>query len=149
MTTSPAAPPSSDLVLELPVDAPPDRVRAAVPRVEQWWSTAVDRAGDEFTVHFAENWTRLRDAGDTWTVTAQDTPALPDPDEWVGDTIRFEVEDTGDGRSRLRLVHVGLLAQLCAQDCRPAWQHYLRSLVALVETGQGDPWRPGLAAAGA
>lgn len=138
----------TDLHLELPVAASAQELRAAVPRVEEWWSTAVDRDGDEFTAHFDTNWTRVRVAGDRWTITGQDTPALPIADEWVGDEITFTVEEAGEGKSVLRFTHHGLLAQECADICRPAWQSYLTSLAALAETGDGTPWKPGLAADG-
>jgi hypothetical protein len=139
---------TTDFHLDLPVAAPAEHLRVAIARVEDWWTTVVDRSGDEFTAHFDRNWTRLRVAGDSWTVTAQDTPALPIPDEWVGDELAFEVEDTGAGTSVLHFTHHGLLAQECASDCRPAWQHYIASLVSLAETGEGRPWRPGLAPGG-
>ena len=139
---------TTDFTVDLAIAAPVERVRDAVARVEDWWSTAVDRDGDELTAHFDSNWTRARVDGDRWTITAQDTPALPVADEWVGDVITFAVEDTGAGTSILRFTHHGLLAQECASDCTPAWQNFLASLVQLAETGQGNPWRPGMAAAG-
>jgi hypothetical protein len=139
---------STDLRLDLPVEAPADRLRAAVADVEGWWTTALERSGDELTARFPPNWTRLRVEGGTWTVIAQDSPALPVADEWVGDTITFDVEDTGPGTSVLHFAHHGLLAQECADECRPAWTHYLASLVALAETGRGNPWSPGLPATG-
>ena len=139
---------TTDLQLELPVRASADTLRNAIARVEDWWSTAVDRSGDELTAHFDRNWTRVRVEGDRWVVTDQDTPALPIADEWVGDEITFHVEATGDASSVLRFTHQGLLAQDCAEICRPAWQSYLASLVALAETGEGTPWKPGLRADG-
>jgi hypothetical protein len=90
----------------------------------------------------------VRVDGERWTITAQDTPALPIPDEWVGDELTFAVEDAGGGASVLHFTHHGLLAQECASECRPAWQHYIASLVTLAETGVGRPWRPGQAATG-
>lgn len=148
MTTD--ANPATDFHLDLPVKAPTAQLRGAIANVEGWWSTALERSGDEFTAYFDQNWTRVRVEGDRWTITAQDTPALPVPDEWVGDTLTFEVEDTGGdaATSVLHFTHYGLLAQECANECRPAWQHYIASLLTLAETGQGRPWRPGLAATG-
>lgn len=140
----------TDLHYDLSVKAPAAQLRAAIANVEGWWSTALERSGDEFTAYFDQNWTRVRVEGDRWTITAQDTPALPVADEWVGDTLTFEVEDTSSdtGASVLHFTHYGLLAQECADECRPAWQHYIASLVALAETGQGRPWQPGLATTG-
>ena len=140
--------PNSDLRIDIPVAAPAQRLLTAIARVEDWWTTDLERVGDEFTAHFDRNWTRVRVDGRHWTITGQDTPALPIPDEWVGDELTFDVEETGSGTSVLHFTHHGLLAQECASECRPAWQHYLASLVALAETGEGDPWRPGLAPGG-
>ena len=147
-TTSTTTTNAGDFHLDQPVEAPAAQLRAAVDRVEDWWSSALDRSGREFTVHFDQNWTRVRVEGDRWLVTAQDTPALPVPDEWVGDTLTFTVEETGPGTSVLHFTHSGLLAQECADECRPAWRYYIASLVSLAETGEGRPWRPGLEATG-
>lgn len=145
MTTTSQA---TDLHLDLRVRAPASVLRAAVADVAGWWSTRLERSGNELTAWFDENWTRVRIDGERWTVTGQDTPALPVPDEWVGDALTFAVEDTGGGTSVLHFTHHGLLAQECADLCRPAWQHYLASLVALAETGRGRPWNPGLPTTG-
>jgi hypothetical protein len=134
---------TTDFHIDLPVAAPAQRLRAAIARVEDWWTPVVDRSGDEFTARFDRNWTRVRVDGDHWTVTAQDTPALPIPDEWVGDVLTFDVEDTGAGTSALHFTHAGLLAQECASDCQPAWQRVIASLVSLAETGAGHPWQSG------
>jgi hypothetical protein len=139
---------NTDFHLDVPVAAPAQRLREAVARVGDWWSTALDRDGDEFTAYFEHNWTRVRVDGDRWTITAQDTPALPVADEWVGNVLTFRVEETGAETSTLHFTHYGLLAQECASDCTPAWQNFIASLVSLAETGEGRPWRPGLAARG-
>ena len=138
-----------DLHLDLPVAASGEALRDAIDRVEDWWSTALERSGDEFTVYFDRNWTRVRVDGARWKITGQDTPALPIADEWVGDDLTFAVEDTGAETSVLHFTHFGLLAHKCAADCQPAWRNFLASLVSLAETGEGNPWKPGLPAGGA
>lgn len=140
---------STDFSITVPVAASAQDVRAAVARVEDWWTTAVERSGDEFTARFDDNiWTSFRVEGDRWTVTGQDAPKLPVADEWVGDVLSFGVEETGAGTSTLTFTHHGLLTQECAAMCQPGWKHYVASLVALAETGTGNPSRPALAAAG-
>ena len=54
----------TDLRLDLRVAAPAHELRSAIDRVEDWWSTAVERSGDEFTAHFDRNWTRVRVDGE-------------------------------------------------------------------------------------
>jgi hypothetical protein len=132
---------TTDLVIDRPVAAPAQRLREAIGDVEGWWTETVDRDGDEFTARFGDNWTRVRVDGERWTIIGQDTPAIPVPDEWVGDVITFAVEDAGDGTSVLHFAHHGLLEQQCADECRPAWQHFVGSIVALAETGAGNPRR--------
>lgn len=136
---------TTDYRLTLPVGAPAQDVRAAVARVEGWWTTAVERSGDELTTRFDHSWTRFRVEDGRWTVTAQDSPKLPIADEWVGDVLAFDVQETGAGTSTLTFTHHGLLTQECAAICQPGWQHFMASLVALAETGEGHPARPSLA----
>ena len=51
--------------------------------------------------------------------------------EWDGTTLRFEV-----GEGELRFRHAGVPADLV----RRGWDHFLASLVALVERGEGTPF---------
>lgn len=137
---------AADLVLERDIDASPTALLDAIDRVDGWWTTDTDLHGDERTVRFGDKWTRFRVStrpeGRTWEVTAQDTPAFAIPDEWVGSTLTFDVEPAGEGRSRLRFVHHGLLRQQCADMCTPGWERFVSSVAALAETGTGTPWRP-------
>jgi hypothetical protein len=139
---------STDFSITVPVAAPAQDVRTASTRVEEWWTTAVERSGDEFTARFGHGWCRFRVDGSRWTVTAQDSPVLPIADEWVGDVLSFDVEETGTDTSTLTFTHHGLMTEECAAMCQSGWQHFVASLVALAETGAGNPSRPDLAAAG-
>jgi hypothetical protein len=51
--------------------------------------------------------------------------------EWDGTTLRFDVEE-----GELRFRHAGVPAELV----RRGWDHFLASLVALVERGAGTPF---------
>jgi hypothetical protein len=140
---------TTDYSISVTVAAPAEQLRSAIARVEDWWTTDLERDGDEFTAHFGRNWTRVRVDGDRWTVTAQDTPAIPVPDEWVGDQLTFAAEEAGADTSVLRFTHHGLLAQECSSECRPAWRHFIDSIVTLAETGEGNPQRPAASEAAA
>ena len=64
----------------------------------------------------------------------------PHTPEWAGTTIVFELAPA-DGGSELRFRHVGLTPQLeCFDMCHEGWTHYLASLVAYVDTGEGHPY---------
>jgi hypothetical protein len=69
-----------------------------------------------------------------WSVEA--APLTPD---WVGTTIIFELEESGDGAT-IHFRHQGLTPGLeCFDMCHAGWTHYVGSLVAYVETGRGRP----------
>jgi len=62
-------------------------------------------------------------------------------EEWAGTRIRFEVSG-GDAASTLVFEHVGLSPKLeCYDQCEAGWGHFLDSLVAFAERGQGMPFR--------
>ena len=61
--------------------------------------------------------------------------------EWEGTTIVFELASAGPDRTELTFRHVGLRPSLdCYDSCSLGWDHYLRSLRSLVETGTGMPY---------
>jgi uncharacterized protein YndB with AHSA1/START domain len=130
------------------VAASPDAVLTALRTIEgvtAWWgpATGAVEAGNTFEVSFLQGRQVIRmDVEPTphrrvvWSVDS--APLTPD---WVGTTIVFEVEDTGDGAT-IHFRHQGLTPQLeCYDMCHEGWTHYIGSLVSYVETGQGQPSR--------
>jgi uncharacterized protein YndB with AHSA1/START domain len=70
-----------------------------------------------------------------WTVTE----CTVEP-EWVGTHPTFAITSNGDDTAELVFTHVGLTDELaCIDMCTRGWDHYLASLRAYVETGQGNP----------
>jgi quinol monooxygenase YgiN len=64
--------------------------------------------------------------------------------EWVGTTVRFEIERLGDRQTRLGFEHAGLVDSMdCFGTCSNIWGFYLQSLKKLAETGKGDPFAGG------
>ncbi len=59
--------------------------------------------------------------------------------EWSATTIQFELRDEGPEGCVLTFRHLGVAAEQVAAG----WEHFLASLVRLVETGQGRPFRAG------
>lgn len=127
--------------------APPEAVVAALTTrrgVSAWWgpTTGSLAEGDTFEVGFGTNRrivivaASVRPRHIEWEV--EEAPHTP---EWAGTTIVFDVAPADDG-SELRFRHDGLTPQLeCFEMCHEGWTHYLASLVALVDTGQGHPYR--------
>jgi uncharacterized protein YndB with AHSA1/START domain len=71
-----------------------------------------------------------------WTVLAYEPL-----EDWVGTNISFDVSPAETGGSRLHFRHSGLTPRLeCFNDCRKGWDHFLRSLVDYVDSGQGSPF---------
>ena len=61
--------------------------------------------------------------------------------EWHGTKVTFDLVERTAKTCRLRFQHVGLKPKLmCYDDCRQGWEHFLASLVAYVERGQGMPF---------
>lgn len=65
-------------------------------------------------------------------------------DDWNATTIRFEIAADGAKASRLAFRHEGLSPRLeCYERCEAGWDHFLSSLVAYAERGEGAPFSSG------
>jgi uncharacterized protein YndB with AHSA1/START domain len=128
--------------------APPERVLAALrspEAVTDWWGPAEGSAavGGTLEVSFPGHGQVIglgveptEEGRVAWQV--ERTPLTP---EWVGTTIVFDVQASGNG-SVLHFRHHGLTPQLrCFDMCHEGWTHYLDSLVSYVDTGTGQPSR--------
>ena len=61
--------------------------------------------------------------------------------DWIGTRIRFEVEDLGNGKSRLDFTRFDLNQLECSSACSSGWSFFLNeSLRDYLETGRGQPW---------
>jgi uncharacterized protein YndB with AHSA1/START domain len=71
-----------------------------------------------------------------WTVT--DCPFLPD---WVGTRPAFDITPLDGDTCELHFHHQGLSEELeCIDVCTRSWNHYMTSLRAYLEAGQGSPF---------
>jgi len=145
-----------DFTIEMTLDAPPERVYdAAATRdgIRGWWTSFTefdDKVDSVATMRFPESGfqaamevvaleppTRVH-----WKcVDAEHPPGVStDRRDWVGTEVMFEIYPVGDGRSRLRFTHVGLVPLECHDTCSNIWDFYIRSsLAGLVEKGRGAP----------
>lgn len=136
------------------VEQSPEEVFAAILDVPAWWMGQIegraDRPGAEFTYrHPPQHYSRQRvielEPGRrvVWRVADSHLSFVPDPDEWTGTDIVFDIVPTAGG-TELRFSHVGLLPDIeCFDACSTAWLHYINgSLRSLITTGRGlpDPW---------
>lgn len=137
--------------LQLSVDAPVADVLATLTTLDGlagWWTTDVTGSpapGGELTFRFDGPPTVMRvdhvdpSALVVWTCTASEVFA-----DWVGTSVWFDVRPRPGGGSVLAFRHVGLTPDReCFGQCRPGWEHHLRSLVSLAQGAEGTPYRAG------
>lgn len=64
--------------------------------------------------------------------------------EWVGTTVKFDIERLGDNQTRLNFRHAGLVELMeCYGSCSNIGGFYLQSVKKLAEFGKGDPFAGG------
>jgi Activator of Hsp90 ATPase homolog 1-like protein len=137
-----------------PVEQSPQEVFAAILDVGAWWTGQVegraDEVGAEFTYrHPPQHYSRQRvvqlEPGRRviWQVTESHLSFIPEPGEWTGTQIVFDIVPAAGG-TELRFTHVGLVPDIeCFGACSTGWLHYVNgSLRSLITTGEGlpDPW---------
>lgn len=138
---------TKDFVSVLALTPSPDQAIGALATVDgisRWWgpTSGSAAAGGVFQADFDEGRTVSIEVASfspqrvEWTVLG-----APHTPEWVGTTIVFELMPAGAG-TELRFRHAGLTPQLeCYDFCFAGWAHFLASLSAYVNTGQGSPHR--------
>jgi uncharacterized protein YndB with AHSA1/START domain len=134
-----------DIVHQLTIASPPDRVFEAVttvPGLSAWWSTDVEfgPAEGELQVGFEAGTVRMR-----FQTDAFDPPELAHltcidgPAEWPGTQLAFRIE-AGEGGSVVRFWHGGWeYEDGDLPRCSFQWAMYLDSLRRYLETGTGSP----------
>ena len=141
---------TEDFAATVQVDAPPDHLLDALrtpAAVSDWWGPATGSAevGGTLVVSFQGGKQQIvmhvapaEDGRVVWQV--QSAPLTP---EWAGTTIVFAVSESASG-SVLHFRHHGLTPRLdCFDMCFGGWTHYVASLVAYAQTGEGSPERHG------
>ena len=132
-------------------DRTPDEVFAAVNNVRGWWSEDIEGSTEQpgsvwfyqardlhrCTIKVVESMPGRKVA---WQVLDNTFSFTEDKSEWIGSTMVFDIDRTGD-QTRLRFTHVGLVPDdECYDVCHDAWGTYIRgSLKSLVATGTGNP----------
>lgn len=79
-------------------------------------------------------------------IESSHSPSMPYEDlhDWIGTTIRFEIEPISDQECTFNFTHVRLMELECYESCKSGWQFFLgESLRGYVELGQGKPWTQG------
>ncbi len=130
---------------------------AITQRIPEWWSQNFEGAalkkGDEFTVRFGATFKTMRITESTpnqrveWTCIDQHIEAPPgltpikNTTEWVGTRIVWTLDQRSDGTT-IRHRHIGLTPDVeCWSICETGWDQTLKSLHALLVTGEGRPFQ--------
>jgi uncharacterized protein YndB with AHSA1/START domain len=130
---------------QLTIRAARERVFGAIATLDgprYWWTTIVTgsaAAGGELRFGFAgldeQIVMRVDDlrppAAVAWSCTAHTRE-----EEWTGTQVRFELAERGPQACELDFRHAGISPGVVAQG----WDHFLASLTAYAERGQGSPY---------
>lgn len=136
------------------VEQSPEQVFAAVLDVGAWWSGQIEGRADEVGAEFSyrhppQHYSLQRvvelvpGSRVVWRVTDSNLSFVPEPGEWTGTEIVFDIVGSAGG-TELRFTHVGLVSDVeCFGACSTAWLHYVNgSLRSLITTGRAlpEPW---------
>lgn len=150
---------SQDFSLSLSFDASPEVVYAAILDTRSWWSGQIEGSTDTLGRDFRYRYGQLHDSTQqvrellpgrrvVWHVTEAHLSFTPDPAEWRGTDIEFELQAEG-ASTRLHFRHVGLSPRFdCFQACSSGWTALLtKNLRERVASGEAQPDAFGLGGA--
>jgi uncharacterized protein YndB with AHSA1/START domain len=135
---------------EIAIEAPCRRVFEALTSLEGlvgWWASSATGSGSpgaKFELGFAGldeviTWrvdTVVAPSSVAWTCLSH--TGLPD---WDGTKVVFELSEPDTALTVLKFRHIGLVPELdCYEQCHAGWEHFLPSLRAFAEQGQGTPF---------
>ncbi len=135
------------LTVRATVDATPEQVYEAINNVRGWWSADLDgesaHVGDIFTYTYGDIHRSTQQVTEqvpgsrvVWRVLEGYLNFTPDPAEWTGTDIVFDITPVGD-QTEVRLTHIGLTPQSpCFDSCSKGWGYYAgEALPALIRAG--------------
>ncbi len=139
-----------DYAREIAIEAARERAYDAIATlagVRGWWTTRVSGSEepggtirlefeglDEHIIMHVEEATRPKSIH--WTCVEH-----TELDDWNATKIAFEIAPRGAEGCELSFRHLGLTPKFeCYEMCEGGWDHFLASLVAYVDDGQGTPF---------
>jgi hypothetical protein len=142
---------ASHFTTNISVPQTPAEVFNAINNVRGWWSEEIegdtDKPDGEFHYHYQDVHlckmkitTFIPNKKVAWEVLENYFSFTKDKNEWIGNTIVFEVSEK-DNKTQLHFTQVGLVPGYeCYDICENAWNTYIqKSLYNLITTGKGQP----------
>jgi uncharacterized protein YndB with AHSA1/START domain len=130
---------------QVAIHAARERVFDAIATLDgprHWWTTIVTgsaAAGGELRFGFAgldEQIVMRVDAVQSPVAVGWSCVAHTRDEEWTGTELRFELADRGPRSCELDFRHLGISADVVGEG----WDHFLASLAAYAEHGEGSPF---------
>ncbi|HMH90773.1 MAG TPA: SRPBCC domain-containing protein [Streptosporangiaceae bacterium] len=130
---------------QLTIGAARQRVFDAIATLDgprHWWTTLVTgsaAAGGELRFGFAgleEQIVMRVDARRPPSAVGWSCVAHTRDEEWTGSQVRFELSKRGPQACELHFRHIGISAEVVAAG----WDHFLASLAAYAQHGEGSPY---------
>lgn len=136
--------------------SPAEAFTAIAARIPDWWSrqfegTAVE-TGQIFTVSFDsrnDTFKKIRTGKLVQNKLVEwecidafiNKDFLSNKKEWIGTKMIWNLEDATEG-TKISFTHEGLTPDFeCYEICNKGWNQFFTSLVKLLETGAGEPYR--------
>jgi hypothetical protein len=147
MTTKPGEITTAEVTMyaqRLTIQSARERVFGAIATLDgprRWWTTIVTgsaAAGDELCFGFAgldEQIVMQVDFARPPVSVGWSCTAHTRDEEWTGTKVRFELAECGPQACELDFRHIGISPEAVAAG----WDHFLASLAAYAEHGQGSP----------
>lgn len=126
----------TDFSTRFTVQQSPADVYAAINDVRGWWTGELDgptsAVGDVFTYRHEDVHRSTQRVAESvpgrrvvWLVTDAHLSFTPDPAEWTGTQVVFDIAAGTDG-TEVRFTHVGLSRErACYESCSSAWSYFV------------------------
>lgn len=142
---------TTDFTTRILVDQTATEVFNAINNVRGWWSEEIkadtDKLNAVFDYHYQDvHRSKMKivefipNKKVVWQVLNNYFSFTEDKNEWIGNTIVFEISEK-DNKTQLEFTQHGLVPEYeCYDICEKAWSTYIqKSLYSLITTGKGQP----------
>lgn len=140
--------------ISISLDATDNKIYESILNVPLWWTEmfegSVRQQDEKFTVRFGSSVFKTMVVEElipnkkiVWSVVDSliDIPELKSKTEWINTKIIWEISIV-EKETILWLTHIGLTPKIeCYTICESGWYSFTKSLVGLITTGVGTPFK--------